>query len=249
MAPAAIAALLIMAAALLLSMIDFSFLNREEENHIVLPGRDGQDVTVETETYAENLAMLQAVTVDRTNIKKLIGAMQRPESYHLVVGTTLYHSGGQTTTGADGYVSGGRYKSVVYDAVGGGARHCLIYGEDAYIWSQSSPGVFAGKAGSFTGDNSLWIPTYELLLELEDDAVLSADYALYGDEYCLAVETLDPLSGNRILYYISVEHGLLVGAQSFEGETLVYALTAEVLPLIEDPNTIFRLPDGTVIGE
>lgn len=246
MAPAAIAAVLIMAAALLLSMFDFSFLRGEEKVHIVLPGHDGQDVTVEAETYTDNLKMLQSVTVDRTNIKKLIGAMRRPEDYHLVVGTTLYHSGGQTTTGADGYVSGGRYKTVVYDAVGG-ARHCLIYGEDAYIWNQSSPGVFAGKAGSFTGDNSLWIPTYELLLELDDADILSADYALYGDEYCLAVESRDPLSGNRILYYISVEHGLLVGAQSFEGDTLVYALTAEVLPLTEDPNVIFRLPDGTII--
>ena len=247
MAPAAIAAILIMAAALLLSMFDFSFLRGEEEAHIILPGKDGQDMTVETEAHTENLEMLRSVTVDRTNIKKLIGAMQRPESYHLVVGTTLYYSGGQTTTGADGYISGGRYKSVVYDAAGG-ARHCLICGEDAYIWNQSSSDVYIGKAGSFTGDNSLWIPTYELLLELEDDNILAADYALYGDQYCLAVESRDGLSGNRVLYYISVEHGLLVGAQSFEGDTLVYAMTAEVLPLSEDPDVIFKLPDGTVIG-
>jgi len=246
MAPAAIAAVLIMAAALLLSMFDFSFLEGEAEAHIVLPGKEDADLSVESEIHAANLAVLEAVTVDRTNIKKLIGAMQRPESYHVVVGTTLYHSGGQMTTGADGYVSEGRYKTVIYDM--GGALHSLIYGEDVYIWNQSSTGVYTGKAGSFSGDDSLWIPTYEKVLALEDAAILSADYALYGDYYCLVVETRDPLSGNRILYYISVEHGLLVGAQSFEEENLVYALTAEVLPLTEDPNVVFRLPDGTIIG-
>ena len=248
MAPTAIAAVLIMAIALLLTMMDFSALLGEREAHIVLPDREGEDVAVEPETYVSNLDMLQAVTVDRTNIKKLIGAMQRPEQYHIVAKTTLYHSGGQITTGADGYVSGGIHKTVVYDTQGGGTRHSLLYGEDVWIWNQSASGVYSGKAGSFTQDDSLFIPTYERLLELEDEAILSANYALYGNIYCLAIETSDPLSGNRVLYYISVEDGLLVGAQSFEGETLVYALTAEVLPLTEDPNTIFRLPDGTVIG-
>ena len=79
MAPTAIAAVLIMAIALLLTMMDFSALLGEKEAHIVLPDREGEDVAVEPETYVSNLDMLQAVTVDRTNIKKLIGAMQRPE--------------------------------------------------------------------------------------------------------------------------------------------------------------------------
>ena len=237
-----------MALALLLSMIDFSFLGGEKTEHIVLPGNDGSDVEVELETYASNLDLLQAVEVDRSNIKKLIGAMQRPESYHIVASTTLYHSGGQSTTGADGYMLGGVLKTVVYDGAGGGARHSLLFGEDVYIWNQSSAGYYTGKKGTFTGDDSLWIPTYEKLLELEDASILAADYAQYGDYYCLVVETRDPLSGYRVLYYISVEHGLLVGAQSFEDDVLVYALTAEVLPLTEDPAVIFRLPDGTVIG-
>ena len=250
MAPAAIAAVLIMAAALLLTMVDFSFLSGEEEtSHIVLPDEETASVGVVPDGYAANLELLRAVEIDRTNIKRLIAAMQRPESYHIVASTTLYYSGGQRTTGADGYVSGGVQKTVVYDDQGGSAHHSLLYGDTVYIWNPSVSGYQTGKAGTFTQDDSLYIPTYEAILELEDEAILSAEYTVYSDIYCIAVETQDHRSGYRSLYYISVEDGLLVGAQSYEGDTLVYALTAEILPLTEDTNVLFRLPDGTVVGE
>ena len=240
------AAVLIMAAALLLSFFDFSF-SGKSGGHITLPGEDTPDVGVDMEEYVSNLEMLQSVKIDRSNIKKLIGAMQRPERYHLAASTTIYYSGGQSTTAAECYVSGGRSRTMVFGPDGVVERHLLLSGEDVYIWKAGASTYYTGRAGSFTSDDLIYVPTYEKILELEDDEILSADFSLYNEVYCIVVEAMDSRSGCRCLYYISVEEGLLVGAQRFEGETLVYALSAEVLAFPEQEDDLFKLPDGTSV--
>ncbi|MBQ1271554.1 MAG: hypothetical protein IIY11_07830, partial [Clostridia bacterium] len=101
--------------------------------------------------------------------------------------------------------------------------------------------------GNFEVDDELVIPTYEKILELDEENIVNADFSLYNEIYCVFVEAVDPVSSYRNLYYISVNDGLLVGAQSFEGDTLVYSLSVSVLDMPQDTNGIFSLPDGTVV--
>lgn len=235
-----------MAAALLLSFFDFSF-SGKSQGHITLPGDAPPEMGVDPEEYVSNLEMLQAVEIDRGNIKRLIAAMHRPEQYHLAASTTIYYSGGQSTTAAESYVSGGRSRSVIYDAGGAVRRHLLRSGEALYIWRAGASDYYTGRVGSFTDDDLIYIPTYERILELAEEDILSADFSLYNEVYCIVVEAMDGRSGCRNLYYISVEDGLLVGAQSFEGETLVYALSAEILDFPQQEGDLFVLPDGTAV--
>ncbi|MEA4921271.1 MAG: hypothetical protein VB078_10190 [Clostridiaceae bacterium] len=243
-----ITAAIIMAAALLLSFFEFPF-SSGKEGGIVLPKDNSDNPVIDSDTYSSNLELLKGVDIGKDNIKRLIAAMHRPDKYHISVSSTVYHSEGQKTYAVDGYVDGSRSKTVIFGDSGKIEQNCILAGDSVYIWSQGSKTYYHGKAGSFTDDDYSYIPTYEKILQLEDENILSADFSLYNDVYCLFAETTDPATGYRNLYYISVENGLLVGAQSFDGDTLAYALSAEILEFPSDEASIFTLPDGTVISE
>lgn len=236
-----------MAAALLISMFDTSFLKGESSSGIVLPGEDSVEVGVDLDSYSGNLEMLEAVKIDKSNIKRLIEAMRRPDQYHISAGSTIYHSSGQSTTVTEGYVSGEISKSVTLDQSGAPKEHCILTDDKVYIWAEGSNTWYEGSRGGFGVDNGLIIPTYEKILDLDEADITDADFSLYNEIYCVFVETSDPNSGYRSLYYISVDDGLLVGAQSFDGDMLVYSLSVSVLDMPQDMNNVFRLPDGTVI--
>ena len=239
-------ALFIVAVALMFSFFDFG--GRGTVGKIVLPSDSTGDMDVDIGDYSDNLEMLKAVTVSADNIQDIIRAMQRPEKYRLSVNTTLYYDGGQSTFGAEGHVWGERKKIVVYNSDGLPVSHCLIAGEDIYMWSGASRSYYSGKLGNFTADDYMYIPTYEDIIYLDRQDILSADFSLYNDMYCICIEAKDELSGYRSLYYISVENGLLAGAQSFDGEELVYSLTADILDFERTEEDIFTLPDGTFVA-
>ena len=236
-----------MAAALLVSMVDTSFFEGDNSPGIVLPGEDSVEVGVELDSYSGNLEMLESVKIDRSNIKKLVEAMRRPDQYHISAGSTVYHSAGQSTTGTEGYISGELSKVVAFDQNGQSQKHCILTAEKAYIWGEGSGTWHECSRGNFEVDDELVIPTYEKILELDEENIVNADFSLYNEIYCVFVETVDPVSSYRNLYYISVNDGLLVGAQSFEGDMLVYSLSVSVLDMPQDTNGIFSLPDGTVV--
>ena len=240
-------ALFIVAVAIMFSFFDFG--GRDTVGKIVLPRESTGDMDVDIGDYSDNLEMLKAVTVSVDNIQDIIQAMKRPDRYRLSVNTTLYYDGGQSTFGAESHVWGERKKIVVYNSDGLAVSHCLISGGNIYMWSGGSRSYYSGKLGSFTADDYMYIPTYEDIIYLDKQDILSADFSLYNEMYCICIEVQDKMSGYRSLYYISAENGLLAGAQSFDGEDLVYSLTADILDFEGKEEDIFALPDGTVVEE
>lgn len=238
-------AAVIVAILLFFNIFGLPFSKTDSKGGIVLPGENADNVGVDIDSYSSNLDYLEKVEVDKSNIKLIIEALQRPETYHISANSTIYYSGGQSSMAAEGYIYGSTSRTIVY---GDGTRqNCLIDGEIVYIWPEGLATYYSGKKGDFSEDDYIYIPTYEKILSFEDDAILNADYSLYNDRYCLYVEVYEELSGYRSLYYISVENGLLIGAQSFEGEELVYSLSCDVLDMPESFGDIFTLPDGRVI--
>lgn len=238
-------AAVIVAVLLFFNIFGLPFSDNDAKGGIVLPGDSSDNVGVDIDNYSSNLDLLQKVEVDKSNIKLIINALQRPETYHISANSTIYYSDGQSSMAAEGYIYGGTSRTVVY---GDGTRqNCLINGENVYIWPEGSSSYYSGKKGDFSEDDYIYIPTYEKILSFDDEAILNADYSLYNDRYCLYVEVYEEMSGYRSLYYISVENGLLIGAQSFEGDMLVYSLSCDVLDMPDDLGDIFTLPDGKTV--
>ena len=68
-----------------------------------------------------------------------------------------------------------------------------------------------------------------------------------GGLSCVYVEVAENELGYRDRYWISVESGLLVSAETLEGETLLSSMSAYTVERPVPPDTRYELPDGTVL--
>ena len=93
------------------------------------------------------------------------------------------------------------------------------------------------------------IPTYEDVLELEQDAIAAAGYEEKGGLACIYVETGEDALGYVEKYWVSVDSGLLVCAEQWKGEELTYRMTSYAVSTDRTlfGLTEFALPDGTVL--
>ncbi len=244
-----LAVALIITAAILVSFFSSPLSGTNKPPVITLPNQGQSSVGIDIENYESNLDMLDKIIVSRDNVKLLVSAMARPEKYRLLASTTLYYSGGQLTTSAEQFVSGTRSKGIVYNSQGGIKQQTILTPEMVYIWSSTASSLYTALPGEVTRDDLVFIPTYEEIVSLEDDSIISAQYVTYNDVYCIFVEAVSEISGYRNLYYISAEQGMLIGAQRFDGETLIYSLTVELSDFEEDEGTVFMLPGGAVVGQ
>ena len=129
-------------------------------------------------------------------------------------------------------------------------RQDLIGPESAWYWYEGSSEYLTAPAAEHAADLAQRIPTYETVLELDQSAIISAGYELKGDIPCIYVRSLDEVSGSQKHFWVSVDSGLLVCAELYQEDTLLYRMSA--LSPIQSPcpaSAAFQLPDGTVLHE
>ena len=83
---------------------------------------------------------------------------------------------------------------------------------------------------------------YEELLELPTESILSAGYEQRQGESCILVEYTSGELGYRSLVYISVSNGLLMGAETYDGDTLVYRMSSSEPSLATPDESVFAMP-------
>ena len=118
--------------------------------------------------------------------------------------------------------------------------------EEAYYWYEGSSAWNALPADERSHDLAQHIPTYETVLQLRQSAIVTADYRQLEGLSCIYVEVRldDPQRTER--YWIGLDSGLLVQAETEEEGTLTYRLSA-LSPITTAYNAAaaFSLPDGT----
>ncbi len=209
--------------------------------HIHLPD---ENVLQESENGETDGSAVNQLSVTPDTVQQVIATLQRPDSYARTVTVEQIWSGGS-----------GTFTSSVFSLYGwtrtdtqltdGSQRHCITDGVTSYIWYGSEKTFYTGSAGEFSADAEQAIPTYEDVLALPTEQILRAGYRSYADTECIYVET--QLSGGITLcHWVDVVSGLLAAAEKYEGETLVYRMTATTVSdtLLEEQ---FVLPDGTSV--
>lgn len=117
------------------------------------------------------------------------------------------------------------------------------------VWRRPH-GPFRVRADGHSADlEGQRIPTYEDVLELEQDAIAAAGYEEKGGLACIYVETGEDALGYVEKYWVSVDSGLLVCAEQWKGEELTYRMTSYAVSTDRTlfGLTEFALPDGTVL--
>ncbi|MFR4559848.1 MAG: hypothetical protein ACLT5P_00590 [Flavonifractor plautii] len=118
----------------------------------------------------------------------------------------------------------------------------------AVVWRR--PHGPSGPADGHSADlEGQRIPTYEDVLEMEQDAIAAAGYEEKGGLACIYVETGEDALGYVEKYWVSVDSGLLVCAEQWKGEELTYRMTSYAVSTDRTlfGLTEFALPDGTVL--
>lgn len=185
------------------------------------------------------------VTVE--TVQAVIASLSRTGSYYRQLSVQTFWEGGFNTTSVQTWSDDG-YTFARSALPSGQVRYTLTSPNDVYYWYGGSSVWLTAPKDSLSADLSQRIPTYEDVLALDKQDICAAGYESFGDHPCIYVETrLDELN-YRECYWISVESGLLVGAQTLKGDVLVYSVNATAPIQTPCPtDSVFALPDGTVL--
>jgi len=183
----------------------------------------------------------EAVAVTRENVRAVVAALERPKAYARTIHVRLYYGTGFAEYTIESAV--GENASYASISGPGGRRFVLTAGESRYIWYEGDKEYFTADAKS--SDEDAMILTYEDIVALDEDAIQDAGTVRHNGELCIFVEyTLGEL-GYKTRCYVSATSGLLVEAEQYDGERLVYTMTSSDLSLSAPDESVFALPDGT----
>ena len=229
---------------LVVALMLVNTLHRPDRITLPEPG-DTPEQTVENP--AEGSA-LTVVEVTPETVQAAVKTLARPASYRRTVTVEQFWDGGSGTYSTAAAVSGNwtRTDRTLPD---GRTRHALTNGEATYIWYDQETAFYTAPAGGITADQEQTIPTYEDILALPKDSILTADYRTISDVNCIYVETAAGPEGYALRYWVSVDTGLLAAAEKLLNGETVYRMAALSLDETALTTADFTLPDGTVLAE
>lgn len=236
---------LILAAAVIYS---FTFNLFEETPSVGLAG------PVEADQFGESgpalpgdTAVLVEVTPD--TVQSVIATLARYRSYSRLI-QIEYLNGGNVLGSISASTAVDNGWTSVALTLPDGVEYTIIGEQRCYRWYEGETDYVVLPAGEGSDDLAQRLPTYETVLKLDPDTIAAAGYEDRGGISCIYVETADHELGYTERYWISVESGLLVSAETEKSGETVYRMTAYEVesPLSEGENR-FVLPDGTQLHQ
>lgn len=187
----------------------------------------------------------QRVEVTTQTVTGVVATLARPASYYRELAVETFWEGGSSTTHVQVWADNSWFHSRQV-LPSGAVRHDLTGGEDLFYWYDGSSRYERAPADKFSADLAQHIPTYETVLDLDPGQITAAGYESRGELPCVYVEVRRSQRLQR--FWVSVDNGLLVSAETEENGQLVYRMTA--YSPVQSPcpsDASFALPDGTIL--
>ena len=174
--------------------------------------------------------------------------LTRPESYTREVAIEdFWGDGEQSSTTARVWVDGG-WTMTEAALPGGAVRHTIVGAGPFWLWYDGDSTALTGPADERSADlEGQRIPTYEDILALDTADIAAAGYEERGGLACVWAETVPDALGYVETYWVAVDSGLLVSAETTLDGALTYRMTAYAVERPAPAGTAFQLPDGTVL--
>ena len=189
----------------------------------------------------------QQVSVTPQTVQSVIATLNRTDSYYRQLTVEQFWTSGSSSDTVQVWID--QDWCLVRQLLPNNAvRQDLIGPETAYYWYEGSSRYESTPANERSADLAQRLPTYEAVLELPAASITEAGYELKGEIPCIYVQSRDSVSGNIRHYWVSVDSGLLVCAELYHEDALIYRMSA--FSSIQSPcpaGTVFQLPDGTVL--
>ncbi|MBR5702240.1 MAG: hypothetical protein IKX47_07215 [Oscillospiraceae bacterium] len=185
---------------------------------------------------------LTQVEVNPDTVQAVISTLNRPDSYSRTLQVFQFWDGGGRTAEIRVWVRSG---TVRLNIVGAEREiNYLLDGDVLTLWygSDMSHRYTYNKADARLGDSLQRIPTYEDILSLDPTSIRDAGCTCTeSGKWRILVSTVDPDFNYLDIYYVSLDTGLLVGAEQWDGDTLIYRMTAGEADLSAPSDQLFLL--------
>lgn len=189
------------------------------------------------------------IEVTPATVQEVIRTMipLQPESYHRTITVeTALGDGTMGTTANQVWVDFGW--TMVKSVWPNGVTENTIVGEGkVYRWFDGDWTYKSWDGEDQDVDMAQRIPTYEDVLDLEKKLITATGYEDRNGLACVYVEVAENELGNRERYWVSVETGLLVAAETKKGDETVLSMSSGVVERPVGQGTSFTLPDGTAL--
>ncbi|MCI8933083.1 MAG: hypothetical protein HFE80_01015 [Clostridiaceae bacterium] len=256
MAQAAAAATLLLAAMALTSLY-LSHRQTSQAGIVALP----QEQSGPGSQPAEQGPLADGVTVDTSNVLRIIRTLNRPQEYTFEAESTLSYYSASDTLRVRGAVKGRRSKLQMVSAAGAVEKEIIVAPSGYYAWQAGRASLYSGALGgdwpedgdlAAFCDEASRIPTYEDVLTLgeqDPDCLLDAGYAQRDGQACIYVLVENKLAGAQDSYYISIDTGLLYEARSEKKGRTIYQMKQTAFQQEAVEESQFTLPNGQQIAE
>ena len=190
------------------------------------------------------------VEVTAETVQLVVASLSRYESYSRSVSASYFQDGETLgTITAQVWADGGWVRTDT--TLVSGVVECSIVGDgQIWLWYDGEDEVYQAPASLQSADLSQRLPTYEDVLELDPSGITAADYVERDGQNCIYVEFSQEELGYLYRYWISVDSGLLVAAETEAEGEVVYTMSSHgVTSPLSDSQERFVLPDGTRLSQ
>ena len=219
---------------------------------VVLPSPDSSQGSSGADSSGDTaLNQLQRVEVTPDTVQNVIASLSRSTSYYRECSIeSFWGENGSTLTTVQTWVHG-EWSHIRQTMPSGLIRHDLVGDGTVYYWYEGESSWRTAPADNTSADLAQHLPTYETVLELPKETITAAGYEQRDGFPCIYVEVSSPVAGYSERYWVSVDSGLLVAAETTENEALVYRMSAltPIQSLTVTEEETFSLPDGTVLHQ
>jgi len=215
------------------------------------PGSGTAAVTLPSPTASAAVSSGQDREDDRTvlalvtpeTVQAVVASLPQTGAYSRIFTVESFFSGGSSSSLIAVWVrgSGLRVKEVSESAI----RNTLILDDQLWIWYDDSTRIFSGRLSDLSPaevDRYQRLISYQQLLSLDADAILEADYTDYAGCPCIYARYRAGELGYDYRVYVSVDTGLLMGSETWDGDTLIYRMVSDEPDISTPEDEVFSIP-------
>ncbi|MGN1001877.1 MAG: hypothetical protein ACI4PC_03825 [Oscillospiraceae bacterium] len=184
---------------------------------------------------------VQTVEVTPETVQAVIGSLSRTESYSRALTAESFWSGGSSTREIRVWVHGGNTR-ITESRDGQPEKYVLIKEGALWIWYADSREVYRGTAGDADADRYQSLLSYEDILELDLSQILDAGYEDYEGTGCIFVRYTQGELGYESLCRVSVDTGLPMSWETWDGDSLIYRMNSSPVELSTPDDRVFAEP-------
>lgn len=208
------------------------------------------DASQSVDPEGEESGQMEMVVVEVSprTVQSLIADLERYKSYRRTVAVEYFSADGESVgaVAAQVWEDGGWIRTSA-TLSSGVVEHSIVGEGMLWLWYDAERSVYSGPVNGKTADLMQRLPTYEDVLALDKKDITSAGYVERDGQPCVYVEANAPLGGVE-RYWVAVNSGLLVAAETEKDGVVVYAMAArDVVSPLDQADGVFVLPDGTVL--